>query len=58
MRELVARENRLRVSAETKSKGLVLTTIVGGKGLAKPDRGTERDLDGFGPAALEVESRT
>jgi hypothetical protein len=46
------------VGAETKSKGVVLTTIVGGEGLEKPDRGMERDLESFGPTALEVESRT
>jgi hypothetical protein len=33
------------VGAETKSKGVVLTTIVGGEGLEKPDRGMERDLE-------------
>lgn len=32
--------------------------VVGGEGLALPDRGRERDLEGFGPAPLEVERET
>jgi hypothetical protein len=57
MRELVTRENQLRVGVETKSKGVVLTTIVYVEGLAKPDRGREHVLEGFGPAALTVERK-